>query len=69
MESRAYSFNTSFLSVGNLLGPLVGGLLFGLIGFRGVFAVGSVLLLMNVGWVYMTLYLKANNEVKRDLDP
>jgi DHA1 family multidrug resistance protein-like MFS transporter len=50
MESRAYSFNTSFLSLGNMAGPLLGGVLSGWIGIRGIFIMGSFLLFVNALW-------------------
>ncbi|WP_135554175.1 MFS transporter [Paenibacillus cymbidii] len=55
MESRAYSLNTSTLSLGNMLGPLVGGLLGGWVSIRGVFVLSGILLLMNSVWVKRTL--------------
>lgn len=55
MESRAYSFNTSALSLGNLIGPLVGGVLSGWIHIQGVFIVSAVVLLLNAIWVRHTL--------------
>lgn len=55
MESRAFGFNSSFLSLGNILGPMAGGLLSGLIGIRGIFLFACVLLLGNATWAYFTL--------------
>jgi DHA1 family multidrug resistance protein-like MFS transporter len=55
MESRAISYNSSTLSLGNMLGPLSGGVLSGLIGIRGIFVLSSVLLLLNAVWVWRTL--------------
>jgi DHA1 family multidrug resistance protein-like MFS transporter len=55
MEARAYSFNTSFLALGNMLGPIAGGLLSGWIGIRGIFIIASVLLLINSVWVRKSL--------------
>jgi len=52
MESRAYAFNSSFLSLGNMVGPTVGGLLSGYAGFTGVFLLSGSLLLLNAIWVY-----------------
>jgi MFS transporter, DHA1 family, multidrug resistance protein len=58
MESRSYSFNSSFLSLGNMIGPVVGGALSGFIGIRGIFYIASVLLVMNAMWVWQTLIRK-----------
>ncbi|MFD0958558.1 MFS transporter [Paenibacillus chungangensis] len=55
MESRAYSFNTSTLSLGNMIGPIAGGALSGWIGIHGLFLVSAVLMLMNGAWVWHTL--------------
>jgi MFS family permease len=59
MESRAYSLNTSALSLGNLSGPIIGGLLAGWITIRGIFVVAAVLLLCNALWVRIALVRKA----------
>jgi MFS family permease len=58
MESRAYSFNTSTLSLGNMIGPIVGGALSGWIGIQGVFLMAAFFLLLNAVWVRKSLYRK-----------
>ncbi len=55
MESRAYSFNTSTLSLGNMIGPITGGILSGYIGIQGLFYVCGALMLLNGIWVWLTL--------------
>ncbi len=55
MEGRAYSFNTSALGLGNLMGPIIGGLLFGWISIRGIFIVASCLLFLNAFWARQSL--------------
>ncbi len=68
MESRAYSFNSSFLSLGNMIGPIAGGALSAFIGIRGIFYIASALLVVNAVWVYQTLVRKKDNlqkEVRR----
>jgi DHA1 family multidrug resistance protein-like MFS transporter len=62
MESRAYSFNSSTLSLGNVLGPVVGGLLSGLISIRGIFLLSAFLMLLNSFWVKRSLLTKGNKE-------
>jgi MFS transporter, DHA1 family, multidrug resistance protein len=57
MESRAYSFNTSALSLGNMTGPVVGGAISGLLTIQQIFIISSVLLMVNAGWSYKTLLL------------
>ncbi|OEF98897.1 multidrug transporter [Vulcanibacillus modesticaldus] len=47
MESRTYSYSSSALFLGNLLGPIVGGILAGIIGFKGMFLFTGILLLTN----------------------
>jgi MFS family permease len=42
MESRAYSFNSSTLSLGNMLGPVIGGCLSGLVTIRGIFLFDTI---------------------------
>ncbi|MDQ6421836.1 MFS transporter [Paenibacillus sp. LHD-117] len=55
MESRAYSFNSSTLSLGNMIGPIAGGALSGYIGIHGLFLVSGALMLLNGVWVWQTL--------------
>jgi DHA1 family multidrug resistance protein-like MFS transporter len=57
MESRAYSFNTSALSLGNMTGPVVGGAISGLLIIQQIFIISSVLLMVNAIWAYKTLML------------
>jgi MFS transporter, DHA1 family, multidrug resistance protein len=54
-ESRAYSLNSSMLALGNMLGPITGGLLSGLIGIQGIFLLSSAFLFANAYWVWRTL--------------
>jgi DHA1 family multidrug resistance protein-like MFS transporter len=61
MESRAFGFNSSFLSLGNIVGPMLGGALSGLIGIRGIFLFASGLLFMNAVWAWFTLRQKAHD--------
>ncbi|SDI60356.1 MFS transporter [Paenibacillus naphthalenovorans] len=63
MESRAYSFNTSSLALGNMLGPVIGGAVSGLIGIRGIFMTAAVLLLLNALWVRLSLFPR--NQVQK----
>jgi DHA1 family multidrug resistance protein-like MFS transporter len=51
MESRAYGYNSSFLSLGNFLGPIIGGLCAGLLSIRGVFLLSACLLLLSSLWM------------------
>ncbi|MFD2117310.1 MFS transporter [Paenibacillus yanchengensis] len=55
MESRAYSFNSSTLALGNMIAPIAGGAVSGSIGIRGLFLISSVLMLLNGVWVWYTL--------------
>jgi DHA1 family multidrug resistance protein-like MFS transporter len=57
MESRAYSFNTSALSLGNMSGPVVGGAISGMLNIQGIFLIAAVLLMANAIWAYFTLLL------------
>jgi len=56
MISRAFSFNTSTLALGNMLGAVIGGFLAGFIGIEGLFIVSGGLLLLNMVWVRFKLY-------------
>lgn len=50
--SQSYGFNSSFVSLGNMVGPTVGGAISGWIGLSGVFFVSSALLALNAVAVY-----------------
>jgi len=63
MEGRAYSFNSSTLSLGNMVGPIVGGFISGWIGISGVFLVSACLFGLNAVWVWRTLLSKRKNSV------
>ncbi|TDF95825.1 MFS transporter [Paenibacillus piri] len=63
MESRSYSFNTSFLSLGNMIGPVVGGFISGILTIQQLFLISSVLLFANSYWVYYTLVVKNKSAV------
>jgi len=58
MISRAFSFNTSTLALGNMLGAVFGGFLAGFIGIEGLFILSGALLLLNMIWVRFKLYGK-----------
>lgn len=58
MESRAFGFNSSTLSLGNMLGSLIGGFLSGYIGIEGIFIISGILLIINTVWVRWKLYAK-----------
>lgn len=55
MESRAYSFNTSSLALGNMSGPVIGGAVSGFVSIRELFAVSACLLAVNALWVRRSL--------------
>lgn len=54
-ESRAFGFNSSSLALGNMIGPVAGGALSGLIGIEGLFLVSAVFMLANSVWTYRLL--------------
>ncbi|PWV99691.1 putative MFS family arabinose efflux permease [Paenibacillus cellulosilyticus] len=55
MASRAFGFNSSTLGLGNMVGPITGGILSGWIGIQGLFLLSAVLMFANSIWVYQTL--------------
>jgi DHA1 family multidrug resistance protein-like MFS transporter len=55
MESRAYGFNSSFLSLGNFIGPIVGGWFAGLAGIGGVFLLSAAMLLLSMTWLLVVV--------------
>jgi DHA1 family multidrug resistance protein-like MFS transporter len=64
MESRAYSFNTSALSLGNMSGPVVGGSMSSYLHIREIFYVASFLLLCNSVWAYKSLLVTPRSKSK-----
>ncbi|UHA72573.1 MFS transporter [Paenibacillus sp. 481] len=64
MESRAYSFNTSTLALGNMVGPIVGGAVSGFIGIEGIFIMSGVFLFVNVVWVWFSLNSKSRSTIR-----
>lgn len=60
MQSRAFGFNSSSMSLGNIAGPMLGGALAGWIGIRGIFVFACCMLLLNAAWVWFTLRKPAN---------
>ncbi len=60
MESRSYSFNSSALSLGNMLGPVVGGAVSGLITIQQIFLISGALLLVNAFWAHKSLISTPN---------
>ncbi|TFE31568.1 MFS transporter [Cohnella luojiensis] len=50
MESRSFGFNSSALSLGNMMGPIVGGALSGFFGIEGLFILSGALLIMTCVW-------------------
>jgi len=54
-ESRAFGFNTSALSLGNMMGPVIGGALSGWIGIEGLFVLSGILLFLTSIWATRAL--------------
>ncbi len=55
MVSRVFGFNSSALSLGNMVGPIVGGALSGFIGIEGLFLLSAGLMLATSVWTWRTL--------------
>ncbi|MBJ6359820.1 MFS transporter [Paenibacillus sp. GCM10012307] len=64
-ESRAYSFNSSMLSLGSMVGPVTGGLISGWVGISGVFLISSAMFFLNFLWVRRSLYHSDGQSVIR----
>lgn len=58
-KSMMYGFNSSALSLGNMLGPIIGGAVYGLFTIREMFLLVAGLMLVNAGWVYTRLGKRA----------
>ncbi|MFA4136160.1 MULTISPECIES: MFS transporter [unclassified Brevibacillus] len=56
MVSRVYGYNNSFVSIGSMLGPIIGGFLAGYVSISGVFYMTSAFLFINAGWVYYSFF-------------
>jgi DHA1 family multidrug resistance protein-like MFS transporter len=55
MISRVYGYNNSFICMGSMLGPMIGGFMAGYVSMSGVFLMTSALLFINAIWVYTSL--------------
>jgi MFS family permease len=66
MESRAYGYNQSFLAMGNMAGPTIGGLLSAWFGIRVIFILSAILLLINALWVRKTLFGAKREHMPQD---
>ncbi|MED1948748.1 MULTISPECIES: MFS transporter [Brevibacillus] len=64
MVSRVYGYNNSFVSIGSMLGPMIGGFLAGYVSISGVFYMTSAFLFINAGWVYYSFF--RNKSVQPD---
>lgn len=62
MESRTFGYSTSAIFLGNMLGPIVGGALAGVFGFRNVFVLTGILLFLNSMWVKIKLNKKVEEK-------
>lgn len=56
VQGRAFGFNSSFMFMGNLVGPIMGGFVSSYWGISSVFFITSALLLVNGLWVYISLF-------------
>ncbi len=56
LESTTYAYSSSASFLGNLLGPILGGLFAGLIGFKNIFLVTALLLLISSYLIYTEIY-------------
>jgi MFS transporter, DHA1 family, multidrug resistance protein len=54
-QGRAFGVSTSFMQMGNFLGPLVGGAIAAGMGFRAVFPITGALCLFNLIWVWKSV--------------
>lgn len=63
MESRSFGFNSSALSLGNMMGPIIGGALSGFFGIEGLFILSGVLLMITCVWSARAL--RARESAKR----
>jgi len=61
MESMIFGYSNSAIMLGNMLGPLLGGTLAGIVGIRNTFVLTGVLLFINGVWVRGKVYKSINN--------
>ncbi|UFJ41283.1 MFS transporter [Brevibacillus humidisoli] len=60
--SRVYGYNNTFVCLGSMLGPSIGGLVAGYISLSGVFLMTSAFLFLNAVWVAYSLARKPIHE-------
>jgi DHA1 family multidrug resistance protein-like MFS transporter len=61
-ESTSYGYSTSAVFLGNMLGPITGGFLSGIIGIRGLFLLTGALLLISAWWLRFNLSRTPSSE-------
>ncbi|MDD2497573.1 MAG: MFS transporter [Desulfitobacteriaceae bacterium] len=61
MESSTYGYSNSFIYLGMMMGPIIGGILSGIIGVRGLFILAAFLFLVNTFWFH-----KHISQINRD---
>lgn len=62
METRTYSFNSSVISLGNVIAPISGGILSGWLGIDGLFFISAALMLLNGIWAWFSLLHQSKSE-------
>jgi len=58
MATRTFSFNSSMISLGNVIAPIAGGFFSGWIGIKGLFISSAILMGLNGVWVWFALLHK-----------
>ncbi|WP_219838017.1 MFS transporter [Paenibacillus sp. R14(2021)] len=64
MEGRSFSLNSSMLALGNMVGPIIGGIISGWTSIGGVFLISAVLFIVNSVWVRQTLVSKRTTGIQ-----
>jgi len=62
MATRTYSFNSSMISLGNVIAPIAGGFFSGWIGINGLFIASAILMGLNGVWVWFALLHKRQSK-------
>ncbi|WEK53176.1 MAG: MFS transporter [Candidatus Cohnella colombiensis] len=64
-ESRAFSFNSSALSLGNMAGPVMGGALSTFFGIEGLFVISAVMLFLTCIWASQALHSRIGKTAEK----
>lgn len=65
MESTTFGYSNSAIFLGNLIGPIIAGVIASNFGIRSIFVWAGILLILNAAWVKFAILTKSSSSVKK----